>query len=253
MPVVILDQVHWAQLEQVQAEVDHKVAYVTDTERFGVPDWWEPAVDRGDCEDIVLAKRDRLIRLGWPADLLRIAVVMDGRNELHAVLTVDVQSQAGRQATYVLDSHFSHVEPWTSLGAAGYTWLERSKPGSSQWARLDSGGAAQSLRIASLSVALMPASPRWTDSEPKAVRADTVFYVHDHAPLVEDGPSMDAASPTLQLAALNADDLPSIQMADLIADQVEDGAMAADSPAPGDQSAHARRHHHDARHRRHSA
>jgi predicted transglutaminase-like cysteine proteinase len=164
MPALILDQAHWAQLEQVQMQVDRAVTYVSDMERFGVEDWWEPAVDRGDCEDIVLAKRKRLVEMGWPVDLLRIAAVIDGRGQLHAVLTVDVTSQAGKPATYVLDSHFEHVEPWAQLNAYGYTWLERSKPGSAQWARLDSGGAAATMKIAMLAVAVMPASPKWTDT-----------------------------------------------------------------------------------------
>jgi predicted transglutaminase-like cysteine proteinase len=163
MPAVILDQPHWAQLEQVQTQVDRQVAYVTDMERFGVPDWWEPAVDRGDCEDIVLAKRKRLVEMGWPADLLRIAVVIDGRGQLHALLTVDVTTPAGKPATYVLDSHFEHVEPWTRLNAYGYRWLERSMPGSSQWRRLDSGAPIETLQIAILAATLMPASPRWED------------------------------------------------------------------------------------------
>lgn len=165
MPAVIIDQARWNQLEQVQIEVDHKVRYVSDMERFGVEDWWEPASDKGDCEDIVLAKRQRLMAMGWPAEALRVAVVLDGHHELHAVLTVDVETPQGRAATYVLDSHFQHVEPWQYLSEYGYTWLERSKPGSTEWARLDNGAAAQAQRIALLATAIMPASPRWDDSQ----------------------------------------------------------------------------------------
>ncbi|MEI9891615.1 MAG: transglutaminase-like cysteine peptidase [Caulobacteraceae bacterium] len=94
------------------------------------------AANKGDCEDIVLTKRKRLMDMGWPADLLRIAVVIDGHGDLHAVLTVDVLSQQGKPATYVLDSHFQHVEPWQYLNQYGYIWLERSKPGSTLWSRL---------------------------------------------------------------------------------------------------------------------
>lgn len=165
MPPVILDQIHWAQLEQVQAQVERKVAYSSDMQRFGVEDWWEPAVDKGDCEDMVLAKRQKLMDMGWPADTLRIAVVIDGHGELHAVLTVDVVSQKGAPATYVLDSHFQHVEPWNLLGQYGYTWLERSKPGSTAWSRLDNGSPSETMRIANLASQVMPASPRWADTQ----------------------------------------------------------------------------------------
>ena len=185
MPALILDQAHWAQLEQVQMHVNRAVTYVSDMQRFGVEDWWEPAVDRGDCEDIVLAKRKRLVELGWPVDLLRIAAVIDGHGQLHAVLTVDVTSQAGKPATYVLDSHFEHVEPWAQLNAYGYTWLERSKPGSTQWA--DSGGAAATMKIAMLAVAVMPASPKWTDGHAAPATVE----------LAADRPAVAAPAPTV--------------------------------------------------------
>ncbi|MDB5461237.1 MAG: hypothetical protein JWO72_2978 [Caulobacteraceae bacterium] len=137
MPAVILDQVHWAQLEQVQLKVDGKVVYQTDEHRFGVADYWEPARKKGDCEDMALAKRARLIAMGWPADDLRIAVAVDEHGDLHAVLTVDVLSPKGTAATYVMDSRFLHVEPWKRLSEYGYTWVERAKPGSAEWSRLD--------------------------------------------------------------------------------------------------------------------
>ncbi len=170
MPVVVLDQAHWAQLEQVQIQVSHQVRYVSDMDRFGVPDWWEPAVTTGDCEDIALTKRQQLMDLGWPAEALRIAALVDGHGELHAVLTVDVMSLKGKPATYVLDSHFEHVEPWQVLNSYGYYWLERSKPGSALWARLDGDSPAGTVRIASLSTMIMPASPKWSDTPVQMVR-----------------------------------------------------------------------------------
>lgn len=170
MPVIVLDQPHWAQLEQVQMQVGREVKYVSDMERFGVPDWWEPAVKTGDCEDIALTKRQRLLDLGWPAEALRIAVLIDGHGQLHAVLTIDVTSLQGKPATYVMDSHFEHVEPWQVLNQYGYYWLERSKPGSALWARLDGDSPVGTQQIASLSTMIMPASPMWSDSDAQMVR-----------------------------------------------------------------------------------
>ena len=170
MPVVVLDQPHWAQLEQVQMEVGRQVRYVSDMERFGVPDWWEPADRTGDCEDIALTKRQKLMALGWPAEALRVAALIDGHGDLHAVLTIDVTSLQGKPATYVMDSHFEHVEPWQVLNQYGYYWLERSKPGSSQWARLDGGSQVGTQQIASLSTMIMPASPMWSDGAAQLVR-----------------------------------------------------------------------------------
>ena len=165
MPVVMLDQAHWAQLEQVQLAVGQQVKYVSDMERFGVPDWWEPADKTGDCEDIALTKRQRLMDLGWPAEALRIAALIDGHGQLHAVLTVDVVSEKGAPGTYVLDSHFTHVEPWQIMNQYGYYWLERSKPGSALWARLDGDSPVGTQQIASLSGMIMPASPMWGEGQ----------------------------------------------------------------------------------------
>ena len=119
MPAIILDQMHWAQLEQVQQVVNQRVTPESDAQRFGVKEYWEPAGRSGDCEDIALAKRARLIEMGWPADNLRIAVVINERREMHAVPTVDVTSQKGTPATYVMDNRTVHVEPWKNLAELG--------------------------------------------------------------------------------------------------------------------------------------
>ena len=170
MPVVVLDAVHWTQLEQVQLQTNHAVRYESDMELFGVPEWWEPAAGAGDCEDIALTKRRRLLDMGWPAESLRIAVLADGHGGLHAVLTVDVQSQRGKPGTYVLDSHFAHVEPWRTLNQYGYWWLARSRPGSSDWARLDGGSTSGDALMASLIATPVGEAPRWDDASAKVVR-----------------------------------------------------------------------------------
>jgi predicted transglutaminase-like cysteine proteinase len=235
MPVII-DQAHWTQLEQVQMEVDRKVHYVSDMERFGVEDWWEPAVDKGDCEDIVLAKRQRLMDLGWPADALRIAVVIDGHGALHAVLTVDALSQQGKPATYVLDSHFEHVEPWQYFGQYGYTWLERSKPGSREWSRLDNGREFETRRIAGLATQIMPASPRWSD----VAAPEAPVTVTASARLLSDDPEI--AAPQLTSASLDDN-------AEALLIQVS----LVDDAAPDHPSRHGRHHGHGHRGGGHTA
>lgn len=165
MPVVVLDHAHWAQLEQVQLQVDGKVSYQSDLSRFGVADLWEPADTAGDCEDIALAKRARLTALGWPADDLRIAVTLDETGQLHAVLTVDVVTARGAPATYVLDSRFVHVEPWQNLSEYGYTWLERAQPGSAAWSRLADAGPVAMRALASVQGGVEVASPVGTESQ----------------------------------------------------------------------------------------
>ena len=138
MPAVMLDAQHWAQLEQVQREVNRTVAFASDQAVWGHGEYWEPATTSGDCEDIALAKRARLMRLGWPVEALRIAVATDEHGRLHALLTVDATGADGRPGTWALDNRLLYVEPWQRLSALGYRWLERQKPGSSQWVRLGS-------------------------------------------------------------------------------------------------------------------
>jgi predicted transglutaminase-like cysteine proteinase len=132
----MLDAQHWAQLEQVQRQVNRAVAFTSDEAVWGHGEYWEPAVDRGDCEDIALAKRARLMDLGWPAEALRIAVATDEHGRLHALLTVDATGRDGRSATWALDNRLTYVEPWQRLTALGYRWLERQKPGSAEWVSL---------------------------------------------------------------------------------------------------------------------
>jgi len=237
MPLLMVDQAHWAQLEQVQQQIERQVTYEGDMDRFGVPDWWEPATDKGDCEDIVLAKRQRLMELGWPADVLRIAVVLDGQGQLHAVLTVDMVTPRGAPATYVLDSHFTHVQPWSLLSQYGYTWLERSKPGSSQWARLDNGSAVQSVRIAWLASAIMPASPRWVDGKAPAPAKVTVALLRTETPerVLAEEEHVEGVRPAA--LPLTAQERPLLQLA------------SAETPADADgEKPNGHRHHGHGRH-----
>jgi predicted transglutaminase-like cysteine proteinase len=145
MPVVIIDQAHWAQLEQVQSYVNNKVRYTEDSRRFGMVDVWEIADREGDCKDIALAKRQRLLELGWPPESLRMALAYTERGEMHAVLTVDVLSPGGRRGTYVLDNRFVDVEPWQMVSQYGYRWVERAGPTQYAWTYI---GNPMTLRMA---------------------------------------------------------------------------------------------------------
>ncbi len=130
MPLVILDPASWSQLEQVQHRLNEEVRYVAPP-RF--TDFWEPARKTGDCKQIALAKRERLMEMGWPPEALRMATVVDEKDELHAVLTVDVTMMNGLRGTYVLDNRFTEVQPWQELTHIGYSWLQRAVPGQVAW------------------------------------------------------------------------------------------------------------------------
>jgi predicted transglutaminase-like cysteine proteinase len=70
-------------------------------------DEWSINVKRGDCEDYVLTKRSRLVKLGWPANKLRVAVTMTPNNNGHAVLVVSTDS-----GDLVLDNRSNDIRNW---------------------------------------------------------------------------------------------------------------------------------------------
>jgi hypothetical protein len=141
----MIDQDHWSQLQQVQTYVNNTVRYMENAQQFGMVDFWEVADRAGDCKDIALAKRKRLMELGWPPESLRMAIAYTERGEMHAVLTVDVSTPEGQRATYVLDNRFEDVQPWQVMSQYGYRWVERAGPTKYAWTYI---GNPMTLRIA---------------------------------------------------------------------------------------------------------
>ena len=109
-----------AQLESVNAAVNNDVRYVPDIVKYGRAEYWEnadKAGEEGDCEDEVLAKRQRLRDLGWPQASLDVARCTDEKGEEHAVLIARTD-----QADMVLDNRQNSVWRWDQLSAFGYTF-----------------------------------------------------------------------------------------------------------------------------------
>ena len=78
----------WNLLFQVNTYVNGKIAPVSDQDLYGEPEYWAYPTDAGDCEDYLLLKKRYLQGLNFPAAALLITVVLDEKNEGHAVLTV---------------------------------------------------------------------------------------------------------------------------------------------------------------------
>ena len=83
--------------------------YRLDPELYGKPDYWAAPYEflkkSGDCEDYSIVKYYTLRALGWPADKLRIVVLMETiRNVAHAVLVAYLGDDA-----YVLDNLSDNV------------------------------------------------------------------------------------------------------------------------------------------------
>lgn len=72
----------------------------------GAPDNWKIGGLSGDCEDYALAKRERLIRAGFPTSALPIATAHLPNGEYHAVLVVRTD-----RGDYVLDNLSRAVTP----------------------------------------------------------------------------------------------------------------------------------------------
>lgn len=80
-------------------------------------DVWEIAQEFGDCEDLMLAKRQRLHKLGYPLGALRPVICRIRNGTGHAVLCL-----VTNQGDYILDNRFSLIVPWKRLQ---YSWLYR--------------------------------------------------------------------------------------------------------------------------------
>jgi len=119
---VTLDDLRWRQLKAVNDAL-RSIRRVEDRS----PAWrddWRVADSSGDCEDIALAARMRLMAQGWPATALRLATVWTEQRALHTVLTIEALRD-GRRGTWVLDSRMGRVLPWQRLRTLGYRFATR--------------------------------------------------------------------------------------------------------------------------------
>ena len=110
----------WNLIHQVNTFVNNKIAPMSDEELYGKPEYWTIPTDAGDCEDYLLLKKKYLEGLGFPSEALLITVVLDEKNQGHAVLTVTTD-----KGDVVLDNRRSEVLLWNETG---YTYLKRQSP-----------------------------------------------------------------------------------------------------------------------------
>jgi predicted transglutaminase-like cysteine proteinase len=110
----------WNTLYKVNTAVNTMVRPVSDLDLYGEVEYWAYPVEAGDCEDYLLLKKRELEKLGFHAGSLLITVVLDEKNDGHAVLTV--ATEAG---DYVLDNRRNDVLLWKDTG---YSFLKRQSP-----------------------------------------------------------------------------------------------------------------------------
>ncbi|PPB81111.1 putative transglutaminase-like cysteine proteinase [Albidovulum inexpectatum] len=121
-------------VKAVNREVNRRVPMVEDRVQYGTDELWTlPGSRGGDCEDLVLLKKQILISRGIPAGNLLIAAVLDRSGRSHAVLV----ARAGH-ADLVLDTLTDRVLPWHRTG---YSFLKMQSPRApSRWGAVLAGG-----------------------------------------------------------------------------------------------------------------
>lgn len=133
--VLTLTSATFAQLARINLTVNREIEQVSDQDHFGVDEYWTYPVDgKGDCEDLVLEKKRRLIALGIPREALLVTVVRDLVGDGHAVLTI-----VTNRGDYVLDNFTNEVKLWHETG---YRFIKRqSQTDPNQWVSLTTVGA----------------------------------------------------------------------------------------------------------------
>lgn len=126
----------FSQLVRVNLQVNREIEQVSDLEHYGVEEYWAyPTDGKGDCEDLVLEKKRRLIALGVPREALLITVVRDLNGDGHAILTVVTD-----RGDYVLDNFSNEVKLWHETG---YRFIKRqAQTDANQWVSLNGGGSS---------------------------------------------------------------------------------------------------------------
>ena len=115
---VALTEANFAQLREVNDEINGRIQPMTDLEHYGeIERWTYPDDGFGDCEDYVLLKRRTLVALGWPRDTLLATVVRDHQGDGHAVLTVVTD-----RGDLVLDNQEAAIVLWHETG---YRFVKR--------------------------------------------------------------------------------------------------------------------------------
>ena len=112
-------------LKRIDGMVNAHVRQQSDMLSYGVGELWRPSGSGqnavGDCEDLAIEKRLKLIDAGFPPGRLFFAVVYQSGIGLHTVLVARLDS-----GDMVLDSRSNFVESWQDTR---YQWLIAERPG----------------------------------------------------------------------------------------------------------------------------
>ena len=120
----------WKQLVGINITTNRDIGLMFDKEQYQKEEYWTyPNSGFGDCEDIALEKRSRLVEIGFPRGSLRIGIGYHKKTlTSHAVLTVETN-----KGTYVMDSTNENIHIWYQT-SYNYETRERTD---GKWERYD--------------------------------------------------------------------------------------------------------------------
>lgn len=125
---LVLDKKDWAFIKEINESVNTNIIQQSDILTYGVADYWTyPDNGVGDCEDLQLLKRRTLKQHGFPLRAMRMVVVLDEKDEGHAVLLLRTS-----KGDYILDNMTNKIKLWYQTG---YTFKE-SEGVSGSWVSL---------------------------------------------------------------------------------------------------------------------
>ena len=137
-----MDAAKWQEVSAINLQANKSVISGNDLDLFGEAEHWTIAETAGDCEDFVLLKKKKLEALGYPSSALLITVVLDEKQEGHAVLTITADT-----GDYVMDNRRDEILPFTSTG---YQFIKRqSQLDPQRWVSLAATQADASAVVAS--------------------------------------------------------------------------------------------------------
>lgn len=110
-------------LRRISWDVNHTIRQRSDDEIWGTSEFWTRPTSSaaGDCEDLAIEKRARLVEAGFDPRRLSYAVVFRRSIGLHVVLVARLP-----EGDMVLDSRTPRVRKWSDVS---YRWLRVQAPG----------------------------------------------------------------------------------------------------------------------------
>ena len=99
------------QLEIINTEVNDQIAQVSDTQHYGKTEYWALPMDgEGDCEDISILKRLRMIKAGFPIQSILLTHVIAPKAGSHIILTIKTD-----KGEYIADNLVDELVLWNQV------------------------------------------------------------------------------------------------------------------------------------------